>query len=173
MSATVVREEKKSDRTAVEAIVWAAFDGPAEANLVAALREGSHVVLSLVAEETMAGIVGQALFSRVAVETPTGPAGVKAAALAPVAVSPDHRGEGIGGLLIREGLERLAARGEDICFVLGDPDYYARFGFEAGLAARFESAYAGPHFMARALRPLDTAMFGSRLVYPPPFAALG
>jgi putative acetyltransferase len=45
------------------------------------------------------------------------------------------------------------ATGEELVFVLGEPDYYARFGFSAATAAPFASPYAGPYFMALALRP--------------------
>ncbi len=50
--------------------------------------------------------------------------------LGPVAVHPTHQGEGLGGLLIREGLARAAALGWARVMLVGDRPYYARFGFE-------------------------------------------
>ena len=41
------------------------------------------------------------------------------------------QGAGIGARLIREGLEQLRAAGAKGCVVLGEPDYYGRFGFRA------------------------------------------
>jgi predicted N-acetyltransferase YhbS len=68
--------------------------------------------------------------------------------LGPVAVLPDCRRRGIAAALVREGLKRATYDGWAGVFVLGDPNYYRRFGFESKHADGFESAYAGPHFMA-------------------------
>lgn len=38
---------------------------------------------------------------------------------------------GIGSQLMRSALTALEARGASGCVLLGDPDYYARFGFKA------------------------------------------
>jgi putative acetyltransferase len=51
-------------------------------------------------------------------------------------------------LLIELGLNMLRIEGLHACFVLGNPGYYGRFGFDAARAAPFASPYAGPHFMA-------------------------
>lgn len=49
--------------------------------------------------------------------------------LGPVAVHPTAQGEGLGGLLIREGLERAAMQGWERVMLVGDEPYYRRFGF--------------------------------------------
>jgi predicted N-acetyltransferase YhbS len=49
--------------------------------------------------------------------------------LGPVAVHPTHQGEGLGGLLIRDSLERAAALGWERVILVGDAPYYSRFGF--------------------------------------------
>jgi len=49
--------------------------------------------------------------------------------LGPVAVLPDLCGKGIGSMLVEEILHRLQLSGAAGCVVLGDPDYYRRFGF--------------------------------------------
>ncbi|WP_171173586.1 GNAT family N-acetyltransferase [Ruegeria sp. HKCCD8929] len=49
--------------------------------------------------------------------------------LGPVAVHPTHQGEGLGGFLIREGLEAGRTRGWQRVILVGDAPYYARFGF--------------------------------------------
>ncbi len=51
--------------------------------------------------------------------------------LGPVSVLPDRQGEGIGSILIREGLAILRQEGAKGCVLLGDPGYYGRFGFRA------------------------------------------
>ncbi len=50
--------------------------------------------------------------------------------LGPVAVSGAHQSLGIGGALIREALNRAAARGHRAVILVGDEPYYRRFGFE-------------------------------------------
>jgi putative acetyltransferase len=44
-------------------------------------------------------------------------------------VLPDLQRQGIGSMLIREGLQRLRLQGAAGCVVLGNPAYYGRFGF--------------------------------------------
>ncbi|MBO9576732.1 MAG: N-acetyltransferase [Sphingobium sp.] len=119
-----------------------------EADLVRALHDEGDVLVSLCAFENDT-LIGHILFSRVMAEADR--TQLAASALAPVAVLPDHRAKGIAASLIRAGHEALRAHGIRIDFVLGDPAYYGRFGYEAVRAEPFASPYAGPHFMACAL----------------------
>ena len=73
---------------------------------------------------------------------------------------------------MREALARARKDGWDAVFVLGDPAYYRRFGFDPEAARGFGSPYAGPHLMALPLKgrlPVTT----DRVDYAPAFAALG
>jgi putative acetyltransferase len=54
--------------------------------------------------------------------------------LAPLAVIPDRRRQGIGSALVRRGLELLRTDGYPFVIVLGHPEYYPRFGFERASA---------------------------------------
>jgi putative acetyltransferase len=96
----------------------------------------------------------------------------RALALAPVTVVPERQDAGIGSRLIRAGLERATADGWQGVFVLGEPEYYGRFGFDAALAADFTSPYAGPYFMALTLNTELPATEG-KIDHAPAFAALG
>ena len=117
----------------------------------------------------MVGSGSQLLFNEPVVKMADGSrAGI---ALAPLAVGKDHRRRGIGSALVREGLARLAARNEEIVFVLGDPVFYERFGFSVAEASAFTSRYQGPHFMALALA--STAPGGGKVHYPAAFDDLG
>ena len=49
--------------------------------------------------------------------------------LGPVSVLPEHHRQGIGKSLIQEGLSSLKALGGQGCVLVGDPNYYKRFGF--------------------------------------------
>ena len=56
---------------------------------------------------------------------------IHAVLLSPVAVSTDHQGRGIGQQLIRFGIEHMRKNGTELIFTYGDPNYYAKVGFEA------------------------------------------
>ena len=55
--------------------------------------------------------------------------------LGPIGVRPDRQRNGIGSALIHSGLAEARARGERAVILLGDPNFYSRFGFVA--ASRF------------------------------------
>lgn len=158
-----VRLERDQDRDAIRALVDSAFPTPDEANLVDRLRADGDVVYSLVASEGGV-VVGHALFSRM-----TAP--FRAVGLAPVSTAAANRRQGIAARLIEDGLARARRDGWEGVFVLGDPRYYGRFGFDAALAARFSSPYAGEHFMALTLGAALPTLAGV-VAYAPAFAAL-
>lgn len=54
----------------------------------------------------------------------------KVALLGPIAVHPDAQKQGIGGKLIRRGFDFMKENGVSEVYVLGDPAYYGRFGFQ-------------------------------------------
>jgi predicted N-acetyltransferase YhbS len=49
----------------------------------------------------------------------------------PVAVRPDHQGTGIGHQLMQLMLEQSEKLGNPAMVMIGDPEYYSRFGFSA------------------------------------------
>ena len=131
------------------------------------LRAAGHALVSLVAE-LESGSVGHILFSRMWIKNRTS-ALVSAVALAPIAVLPEHQRRGIGGQLIRYGLEVLRGRGEKIVIVVGHPDYYPRFGFSTEKAQSIESPFPVEAFMALELNPGALAGVSGAGVYPAPF----
>jgi putative acetyltransferase len=164
-----VRLEQAGDTPAVRAVLVDAFGGRAEVDLVDRLRSSKDLVLALVAELEDRGVVGHIGFPRLAVDAPSGSA--PAVGLAPLAVAADLWRRGIGSALIGRGLALLAERGEKIVFVVGDPAYYSRFGFDTTAATLFTSSYSGPHFMV--LRLAQTAPPDGIVRYPSAFADLG
>jgi putative acetyltransferase len=121
-----VRSERVEDRLAISEIESAAFGSALEATLVDALRESAHPFVSLVAEID-GKPVGHVSFSPVTVAgTPT----VSAAQLAPLAVQPAYQRRGVGAALIRRGLTACLEAGWRAVFLVGDPRYYSRFGFQ-------------------------------------------
>ena len=146
-----IRTETEADQDAVYAINTAAFDTPAEADLVDALREQAHPIVSLVAEDN-GQVVGHILFSPV---TLSGHPTLNAMGLAPMAVTPDRQRNGIGTALVQSGLEQCKQLGIQAVVVLGHPDYYPRFGFVPSTIFRINSEYDVPEevFMAIELQP--------------------
>ncbi len=135
-----IRSETPADISAIRALTETAFGQPEEARLVDMLREDGDAAISLVAELDGA-IIGHVLFSPMA-------APVRTLGLAPVSVAPAHQKQGIGGALIRQGLAEARRVGWQASFVLGNPDYYSRFGYSVDLAKGFTNQFAGPYFMA-------------------------
>jgi putative acetyltransferase len=161
----IVRLETPGDIQAIRIVEEIAFGQRDEARLVDDLRVAGDAVFSLVAVND--GIIaGHAMFSRMQAPFP-------ALALGPIAVLPEYRRTGIASALIREGIARGEAAGWLGIFVLGDPAFYRRFGFDAGKASGFISPYAGPHLMALSLGnselPTDTGI----IEHAPAFAKLG
>jgi putative acetyltransferase len=146
-----IRGETPMDRPAVRAVNQAAFDGDAEADLVAWLWDEGDALFGLVAKRD--GVTaGHILFSRLPIEMPNGEQ-IPAAALAPLAVAPEWQRRGLGSALVRQGLERCRERGLTAVVVLGDPAYYSRFGFRTELAQALQTPWSGPYLMAVELVP--------------------
>ena len=159
----MIRQENPHDRRAVHEAVSSAFGRSDEADLVDRLRKAGDSVISLVADEN-GRIVGHVLLSRMEAPFP-------ALALAPVSVIPARQGRGIGSALIKAAIDGARNENWGAIFVLGDPAYYERFGFDAKAAAGFTSPYAGEHFMTLKLLPVLTAATGA-LRHAPAFAGI-
>jgi putative acetyltransferase len=163
---TIIRTETAADLPAIRQVNESAFGSADEADLVEALRTEGVVLLSLVAESGIR-IAGHILFSRMSIETPAEV--VPAVALAPVAVLPQRQRQGIGGALIRYGLDALRVRGERMVIVVGHPGYYPRFGFSTERARSVESPFPLDAFMVLELVPGALDGIRGRVRYPRAF----
>ena len=116
-------QETPDDWWEVEALYDLCFAPGREALSSYRLRDGVSPVaaLCLVARDPD-GILGGAIRF-----WPVQIAGAKALLLGPVAVHPTRQGEGLGGILMEESLER--AKDWDRVMLVGDAPYYGRFGF--------------------------------------------
>lgn len=166
-----IRDESEADVPHVDRILRDAFGGDAEARLVVALRRDVRPRVNLVAEQG-GSVCGHVFCSPVRVEGES--AGAPLGALAPLAVAPARQGVGVGGALVRESIARSRALGWKALFLLGDPGYYGRFGFElvASRGLHYESEHYDPGFQAFELEA--GALRGERgfVRYPEAFAAL-
>lgn len=80
---------------------------------------------------------------------------VRALLLGPLAVEPTLKGHGIGAALMRHATAEAARLGHGAVILVGDPEYYERFGFSG--AKTTDLAMPGPverrRFLALELKP--------------------
>lgn len=120
----LIRDSLPDDPEAIVALYPAAFPDEDLLPLVKALLEEGEAVTSLVGVDD-GQIVAHIAFTRCSV---TG-SPEKVALLGPLAVAPDRQRQGAGRAMIQAGLRQLILDGIARVYVLGDPDYYSRFGF--------------------------------------------
>jgi putative acetyltransferase len=145
----------------VDALLRAVFDTGVEADLVLQLRSRGEML----AEVTLPGPDGIGAYA--GLSAMLSPAGW--ICLAPVAVWPALRSQGLGSRVVQMALDWASARDATLV-VLGDPDWYGARGFSQHRARNLKSPYpldftllAGPGADA----PFET------LVYPAAFDQLG
>jgi len=149
-----LRHEIPEDIAAIEAVTIAAFaDAPhtshTEQFIVRALRAADELALSIVAEEH-GQVVGHVALSPGAITDDHGQSAPGWYGLGPISVLPQRQGHGIGSRLMEQALAELRAMQAAGCVLLGDPAYYARFGFQAHAGLQLPGVPPG-YFMALAL----------------------
>lgn len=146
-----IRSETENDADAIGALTTLAFNTMkysvgTEAAIVAALRESGALTLSLVAVEGEK-IIGHVAFSPITINGED----KNWFGLGPVSVAPERQGKGIGSALIGEGLRRLLKLGANGCVLMGEPNYYGRFGFRSDPALTYGSE-PSPYFQRLVLK---------------------
>ena len=132
----------EADRAAISHVHARAFGPEQGQEIVDLVNEllndaTAEPMLSLVTE-TDGKLVGHILFTAATLQSNRK---ISARILAPLSVSPDFQCAGIGGDLIKEGLQLLTTAGVDLVFVLGHTGYYPRFGFQPARALGYEAPY--------------------------------
>ena len=130
-----IRYEAVSDADTIDAVVTAAFltaphTSHTEQFIIKGLRTTGALTLSLVAEVD-GSVIGHVAVSPITISD--GASGWHG--LGPISVVPACQKRGVGSRLVREALRVLRESGAAGCVVLGEPDFYGRFGFrnEPGL----------------------------------------
>jgi len=126
-----IRTETAADIPAIEAVTISAFlNAPhtshTEQVIVDALRKAGLLTISLVADAE-GSVIGHVAVSPVSISD--GASGWFG--LGPISVVPEHQGRGVGSRLMQEALRILREQSAAGCVLLGEPDYYSRFGFRA------------------------------------------
>lgn len=125
----LIRETQIHDFNEIMDVEKSAFGYVKEANLVADLLSdpSAEPLLSLLAFHNNSA-VAHILFTKARFAEQNSPQPLMHI-LAPLAVKPDYQKQGIGGMLIAEGLKILRENGSELVFVLGHKEYYPRHGF--------------------------------------------
>ncbi len=128
-----IRPEKSSEFPIIYDFVKLAFQTAKvangnESNYVDKLRKGNNYLpeLALVAEEG-GEIIGHIMLTKAFVTCEDSK--FESLLLAPLSVALGHRNCGIGSKLVLSSFDLAKKLGYSAVFVVGDPDYYCRFGF--------------------------------------------
>ena len=121
-----LNQETDDDWWEVEALYDLCFAPGREALSSYRLREASKPVngLCLVARDDLGVLAGAIRFWAVSV------GGKPVLLLGPIAVHPTRQAEGLGGILMRDSLERAKTSNWDRVMLVGDAPYYQKFGFQ-------------------------------------------
>ncbi len=119
------RESLPNDTASIEKLYRDAFPDEDLLPLVRELLSEGSSVVSLVGFADKA-LVGHVVFTICGIVGRTD----QVALLGPLTIAPDWQRRGIGSAIVRVGIQRLENTGTNQVYVLGDPAYYRRFGFE-------------------------------------------
>ncbi|MEQ8602500.1 MAG: N-acetyltransferase [Marivibrio sp.] len=134
-----IEPEKPEDQPAVDALIAESFGPEREKRTVYRFRDGRPPLgdLAFVARLKEATTGAEKLVASLnfwAVAGPEGPLPL----LGPLAVLPALRGRGVGRALVAHGLSETKRLGWPAVLIVGDPGYYAPFGFSVGPVAGLE-----------------------------------
>ena len=120
-----IREARTSDFEEIFYVIRSSFASQSESDLVKQLIIDDDVLINLVVELSNK-IIGNVIVSKITMEPDMG---LFCGGVAPVSVLPKHQSTGIGSKLMREVIKKSKMISIDALFLLGDPNYYKRFGF--------------------------------------------
>jgi putative acetyltransferase len=158
-----IRPERPSEFSEIYELIRTAFatarvSGGDEQNFVDRLRAGPDYIpeLALVAED-QGGIIGHIMLTRTSVAT-TASGARQVLLLGPVCVVLDRRDRGVGARLIGEALHRARELGHAAVVLVGNPAYYARFGFRSSTEFGVANANGIPSEFVMALELVPGAL---------------
>lgn len=123
MDGATIRPWGAADRQPVLDLYRDAFPEEDLTNLVSRLTKRADVT-GLVAENA-----GEAVGFMALTDCRLAGRDITLCLLGPLAVRPDLKARGLGGQLVRAGIDRARDKGHAAICVLGNPDYYGRFDF--------------------------------------------
>ena len=134
-----IEPETPEDVPAAEALIAESFGPERSKRTVYRLREGRAPIpdLAFVARAEMARTGGEELVASLNFWE-VDAAGRRLPLLGPLAVLAELRGRGVGRALVGHGLTETRAKGWPAVLIVGDPGYYALFGFSVEPVAGLE-----------------------------------
>ena len=135
----MIREAQESDLEEVFNLIHSAFGNRAESDLVKQLISDGDVLINLLVE-SLDIIIGNVVVSKITMEPDIG---LFCGGVAPVSVVPDQQSSGVGSKLMTAAINESKKMVIDALFLLGDPNYYKRFGF---IVSKLKNDYSVEHF---------------------------
>jgi putative acetyltransferase len=168
----IIRQETKDDFKEVFEVNHIAFGQDNEAKLVDTLRNNKSVFiteLSIVATDNKR-VVGHILFTKIKIKDNNGNLH-ESLGLAPMAVIPELQKSGIGGQLIRHGLDVAKDLGFTSVIVLGHENYYPKFGFEQADKWNIKAPFDVPSNVFMAIELVNDGLkhISGTVIYPKEF----
>lgn len=152
-----LREERPEHAPAVERLLDRAFGEARWHKTCQRLRDGRDPMRGL----SLVALDGDDLVGTVRLWPVTLGLGRRGLMLGPLAVDDTRRSEGLGSKLMDAALKKAEEAGETSVFLVGDPDYYRRFGFrqDATTGLHLPGPVERRRFLGREFRPgaLSTA----------------
>jgi predicted N-acetyltransferase YhbS len=140
----VIRQETHNDFKEVDRTIKFAFGQNSEAYLVELLRSSEAFIPELSLVSTLdRKVIGHILFTRIKI-IDTDSNEIESLALAPLAVKPENQNKGVGGQLVKFGLNRARELQHKSVIVLGHEHYYSKFGFVPANKWNIQSPFSVP-----------------------------
>ncbi len=121
-----IRPEQPADAAGIESLLDRAFGPDRQRKTSYRFRDGVAPLaeLSFVAIGEAETLVGSVRY------WPIRAGSIPALLLGPLAIQPARQGRGVGRALVFHSLDVAAQAGHRLVFLVGDPTYYERFGFD-------------------------------------------
>ncbi|RWR01487.1 acetyltransferase [[Pantoea] beijingensis] len=149
----LIRTEIGMDAAGIDSLLRRCFKTSNEAELVRQLREDGLLTLGVVAVDDEGQVLGYIAYSPVWIQGEDR----QWVGLAPHAVDERVRKQGIGKQLVYDSLDTLNEFGYAAVVVLGDPEYYGRYGFEPAARHQLHCQWQGAEAAFQVLKLADNA----------------
>ncbi len=131
MNHRVISSNSQTEIVNLFTSVFADSEGQAEGKIIGNLASELSIAIDdknilCFATYEHNSIIGSIFFSRLYFKQ-----AIKVFMLAPVAVSTNHQGKGVGQSMINYGLSELKKRSVDVVITYGDPSFYSKVGFSS------------------------------------------
>ena len=160
-----IRHVEENDWHQIYALIERVFLRKDEARFMRELKEKNDLVYVSVIDRNQE-ITGVIAYSRLKISHENKIH--DALVMAPFIMDPVWQGKGLGSELIKRSHADLMAAKEKLVFVLGEENYYGRFGYAQSTAQPYNGPYDGPFLLA--CKWSDNAPPAGELIYPEAFA---